>query len=125
MQPNRDAWLDRMPDLLAMAAARWGLRIAGPLQGGSLSCVHACTDADGAELVLKLLPPHTPSEREAEALHLWNGRGAARLIGHDPDRAERWAFVFAAGEACETWRQDSDELQEWVRSHAARVIPGG
>lgn len=63
MQPNRDAWLDRMPDLLAMAAARWGLRIAGPLEGGSLSCVHACTDAD--------------------------------------------------------------ELQEWVRSHAARVIPGG
>jgi streptomycin 6-kinase len=84
MQPNRDAWLDRMPDLLAMAAARWGLRIAGPLEGGSLSCVHACTDADGTKLVLKLLPPHTPSEREAEALRLWNGQGAARLLGHDP-----------------------------------------
>ncbi|HSS10917.1 MAG TPA: hypothetical protein VLL25_13595 [Acidimicrobiales bacterium] len=43
-------------------------------------------------------------------------RGVADRIGLDTDRAHRWAAVCAVGEACETWRQDSDDLQKLVTS---------
>ena len=36
------------------------------------------------------------------------------LAALDPDRCARWAAVWAIGEACETWRDDSHDLQEWV-----------
>lgn len=38
----------------------------------------------------------------------------AEHAGMDPQRAMRWAAIWAIGEACETWRDDSDELQRWV-----------
>jgi streptomycin 6-kinase len=41
---------------------------------------------DGTEVVLKLQYPHRESEHEAAALELWDGRGAIRLLAHDPER---------------------------------------
>ena len=38
----------------------------------------------------------------------------ADALGEDAERAVRWAMVWAVGEACETWRADSDELQAVV-----------
>lgn len=43
-------------------------------------------------------------------------RALAALLGRDPCRTERWAAIWATGQACETGRDDSDELQEWVGS---------
>lgn len=43
----------------------------------------------------------------------------ARLAGLDALRASRWAAVWAIGEATQTWRADSDELQAWVVSREA------
>jgi streptomycin 6-kinase len=40
----------------------------------------------------------------------------ARTTGEDVDRAVLWASVWAVGEACETWRSDSDDLQTVVRA---------
>ena len=40
----------------------------------------------------------------------------ARVIGEPVDRAIQWASVWAVGEACETWRADSDDLQAVVAS---------
>jgi streptomycin 6-kinase len=41
-------------------------------------------------------------------------RALAGALGYDPDRAARWAAVYSVGLACETWRDDSDELAAWV-----------
>lgn len=41
-------------------------------------------------------------------------RAIAEATGNDPDRAAQWAAIWTVGEACETWREDSDELQAWV-----------
>jgi len=50
-------------------------------------------------------------------------RALAQALGRDPERAERWAAVWAVGEACETWRADSDELQAWMTGgEAARLL---
>lgn len=46
----------------------------------------------------------------------------ARLLDRDPDRASRWAAVYAVGSACETWRPDTRELRDWVRSARAAEL---
>jgi streptomycin 6-kinase len=46
----------------------------------------------------------------------------ARLLGLDPDRAARWAAVYAVGSACETWRPDTTELRACVQSGQAREL---
>ena len=43
----------------------------------------------------------------------------ALRAGLDAERAMRWAAIWAVGEATETWRDDSDELQRWVMSREA------
>jgi streptomycin 6-kinase len=43
--------------------------------------------ADGTEAVLKVqLPGDFEAEHEAEALRFWDGKGAVRLLEHDPER---------------------------------------
>jgi streptomycin 6-kinase len=39
----------------------------------------------GEEVVLKLQDPHRESEYEADALRLWDGDGAVRLLDHEPE----------------------------------------
>jgi len=62
---------------------------------------------------------HPPARRIAD-----RARALARRLNHDPERAARWAAIYAVGEACETWRQDSDELQAWVQSGEALRLLG-
>jgi streptomycin 6-kinase len=49
-------------------------------------------------------------------------RNLARAVGLDPERCARWAAVWAVGEACETWRAGSDELQAWVTGPEAAEL---
>jgi streptomycin 6-kinase len=50
----------------------------------------------------------------------------AARCGLDQERAARWAAVWAVGEATETWRDDSDDLQAWIASEApARLLDIG
>ena len=49
-------------------------------------------------------------------------RVVATHVGLDPLRATRWAAVWAVGEATQTWRADSDELQAWVTGRKARSL---
>jgi streptomycin 6-kinase len=42
----------------------------------------------------------------------------ARLLDCDVDRAMRWAAVYAVGQACESWRSDTNEL----RAKAAELL---
>jgi streptomycin 6-kinase len=41
--------------------------------------------AAGEEVVLKVQEPHRESEHEAEALRVWDGDGAVRLLDEEPD----------------------------------------
>jgi streptomycin 6-kinase len=59
-------------------------------------------------------PPATGTARRARQL--------AERCGVDQDRAARWAAVWAVGEATETWRADSDELQDWVTGAEAAEL---
>ena len=79
--PQGRAWLADLPRLLEECAEQWSLRLEGPIGDGFASLV---VGAGGA--VLKLQFPHRESEHEAEALRVWDGDGAVRLLAHDPER---------------------------------------
>jgi streptomycin 6-kinase len=68
-------------------AERWSLSLDGPAyDGGYASLVAPVRTAGGEPAVLKLQFPHRECVHEAAALRHWDGRGAVRLLDHDPDR---------------------------------------
>jgi streptomycin 6-kinase len=47
--------------------------------------VAPATTREGEEVVLKVQDPHRESDHEADALQLWDGDGAVRLLDHEPE----------------------------------------
>lgn len=45
----------------------------------------------------------------------FRAREIAARSGHNAERAAQWAAVWMIFQACETWREDSDDVQGWVR----------
>lgn len=85
--PDSQAWLDALPAVVADLLERWDLRLDGaPYTGGIASLALPVRDTFGAPLVLKVQWPHRECRHEAAALAAWDGRGAVRLVAHDPLR---------------------------------------
>jgi streptomycin 6-kinase len=78
-------FLADLPNLLAEAAGRWDLTLGAPLL---LSFNYVCEAkrADGSEVVLKIGVPNPELTSEMEALRLYNGHGAVRLIDSDAEK---------------------------------------
>ena len=87
-------WLERVPQLLSECAEEWGLSLGEPYAQGAAGYALRAERA-GELVVLKLIYPHREAEHEAEALRVWDGDGAVRLLDHDE---ERWAMLL---ERCE------------------------
>lgn len=82
-----EAWLARLPTLVAELSAAWDLSLGGPLPGGTEACVLAATTPDGRDAVLKIAPPwRDAASRELDALRLARGRGYAEVHRHDRTR---------------------------------------
>ena len=65
---------------------RHGLVVGEPFGGGVASILVApARTGDGQEVVLKVQEPHRESELEADALRLWDGDGAIRLLDEEPE----------------------------------------
>ena len=79
--PQGRAWLADLSRLLEECAEQWSLRLEDPIGDGFDAVVIPAGDA-----VLKLQFPHRESEHEADALRVWDGDGAVRLLAHDPER---------------------------------------
>jgi streptomycin 6-kinase len=111
-------WLAELPGLVRDIRQQWGLRIGPPYPGGSCAWVAPATLPGGAPAVLKISWPHPEAAGEAEALRVWDGRGAVRLYRHDP---ERWALLL---ERCDpgTKLGEASELAVQVRLQAAARV---
>lgn len=83
---DRAAWLRTVPATLATCAAQWSLTLGPAYAGGQVGYVVPATGSDGQRWVLKLQWPHRECRFEADALRLWDGDGAVRLIAHDAAR---------------------------------------
>lgn len=75
------AWLAALPRLAAECAELWELALERPVDTPHSLVVPA------GDVVLKLnVPSHVEADQEPDALALWNGRGAVRLVARDDDR---------------------------------------
>ncbi|MGD0612660.1 MAG: aminoglycoside phosphotransferase family protein [Anaerolineales bacterium] len=82
--PDGERWLNDLPDLLDEAARRWELKLdldeIFPL---SYNYVCAATRADGTPVILKVGVPNRELTSEINALRLYAGQGACRLLEAD------------------------------------------
>jgi streptomycin 6-kinase len=88
-------WLERVPDLAAECVEEWGLRLGEPYEAGAAGYTVRAVLPDDTPAVLKLIYPHREAEHEGEALRVWDGDGAIRLLAYDE---ARWAMLL---ERCE------------------------
>lgn len=79
-------WLAVLPSWLAECTEQWSLRLGPPFAQAYASLALPAELPDGTEAVLKLQYPDDDSRYEADALALWNGDGAIRLLAHDRER---------------------------------------
>jgi streptomycin 6-kinase len=79
-------WLAVVPTLLAETAASWGLTLGAAYPPGAVGHAVRATLPDGTPAVLKLSWPHRETLQEADALELWDGDGAVRLLARDDAR---------------------------------------
>ena len=92
------AWLPGLAERVRDVAARWDLEVGLPYEpGGNTAWVAPARTGAGADVVLKVGRRHPEAEHEGDALRLWDGRGAVRLLGHERS-ADTLAFLL---ERCE------------------------
>src|SRR5258708_6437468 len=77
------AWVERLPAIVIECQERWSLTIGAPFPNLSFNYAAPATRADGTAVVLKICYPNHYFITEAEALRLYNGRGAVRLLASD------------------------------------------
>ena len=76
-------WIDALPALIAEFEQRWHITVGAPF-GLSYNFVAPARHDNGSQLVLKASAPYLDSDVEADALRLYDGRGAIKLIDRDP-----------------------------------------
>lgn len=81
-----ETWLRGLPATIEACAARWSLEVGPPFLPLYYNYVAHATGADGARLVLKICFPDDEAATEREAVRLFDGRGAARLVEADEAR---------------------------------------
>ncbi len=86
-----EAWLAALPELCRSLSGRWAADLGESFDGGHVSLVVAA-DRAGESVALKVpLPPAielgtlagSARSAEADALRVWAGQGAVRLLEHD------------------------------------------
>jgi streptomycin 6-kinase len=136
--PTTDLSDDR-PDLAPLeriareVAAEWGVALGEPFALAQYSFVAAAGDT----AVLKVTPSEDDeSDEEAEALELWAGDGAVRLLRHDRSRrallleragddistlAEEEATRIAVATGLKLWRPAAEPFR-WIGDHVPRWL---
>jgi streptomycin 6-kinase len=133
--------MDEFPDLTQLEAVaaemaeEWGLELGSPFPGSRYSYVVPA----GEDAVLKITPPDDDeSDEEGDALALWAGDGAVRLLRRDTGRRallieralpgtdisglpEDEATAIAVGVASHLWRPAREPFR-WIGDHVGHWI---
>jgi streptomycin 6-kinase len=78
------AWISALPALAAERLDHWQLEVDGYSAFGAVALIIPVVCRDGSKAVLKLQPVDEETGGEPAALQAWAGRGAVRLLEHDP-----------------------------------------
>ena len=145
--PERMAWLDTVPALIAQLQRRWSLTLGRPWTGDDVSCawVAPAERVDGSRVVLKIGLPHMEAAHEADGLAFLDGEPTVRLLAADGalnamllercepgtalrDVPEHEQDVIIAGLLRRLWRRPqspsafrplSDMIAQWTRETLA------
>ncbi len=79
-----ERWIAGLPGMAAEYLDRWQLVIDGTVASGVVALIIPVACRDGSRAVLKLQPIDDETGGEPAALKAWAGRGAVRLLEHDP-----------------------------------------
>ena len=77
-------WIAGLPAMAVASMDRWKLVGDGQAASGAVALIIPVVRRDGSKAVLKLQPVDDETGGEPAALRAWAGRGAARLLEHDP-----------------------------------------
>jgi streptomycin 6-kinase len=77
--PGGAEWLERLPAIVSECVERWGLTLEAPFDGNASLVIPA------GDAVLKVNFPDA-DEHEPDALRLWDGHGAVKLLAEDRGR---------------------------------------
>ncbi|MGE0685944.1 MAG: aminoglycoside phosphotransferase family protein [Dehalococcoidia bacterium] len=114
-------WRRLLPATVAGLAERWSLTIDAPFPGLSYNYVAPVTQADGTPAVLKLwMPLPREFEVEVEALSLYDGNGAVKLLQVDAD--DRAMLLERAEPGTDLWQLDDDDRQIEVAATVMRRL---
>ncbi|GAA2692846.1 MULTISPECIES: aminoglycoside phosphotransferase family protein [Actinosynnema] len=102
------SWLSTLPTLVDDLLTRWTLTPDGPPRSGQAALALPVRRADDTPAVLRLQPP-TPGTRAAvTGLRRWAGRGAVRLLEHDPTTTTTLLERLDATRTLETVEDDDE-----------------
>ena len=103
-------WRRQLPDIVAQLVERWSLAIDSPFPGLSYNYVAPVNRSDGTPAVLKVWFPDEPDfQAEAEALRLYDGDGAFRLLELDN---ELFAMLIERAEpGTDLWLLEDEDRQ--------------
>jgi streptomycin 6-kinase len=76
-------WLVALPGIVAEVAERWSLTLGPQYRDGFVACVFPASRPGGERVVLKVGWIEDETRHEPDALALWDGDGAVRLLGVD------------------------------------------
>jgi len=79
------AWVESLPALIAEFESRWNITVGEPFDL-SYNFAAPATRDDGEQLVLKAIAPYLDADVEADALLLFDGRGAIKVIEREQAR---------------------------------------
>lgn len=100
-------WMGRLPDQVAEMERRWSLSVQERLEP-SFSYVARASHVDLGEVIVKLGVPGIEFVRELEALRLYGGQGAVRLLKADPTNGAMMLESVRPGGALSDVRSDEE-----------------
>lgn len=101
-------WRRRLPETVALLVEQWSLQIDGPFPGLSYNYVAPVTRVDGTPAALKVwLPDGSKFQAEVEALRLYAGDGAIRLL--EVNSESRAMLLERADHETDLWRVTDEE----------------
>jgi streptomycin 6-kinase len=114
-------WLPGLPAIVAQCREQWGLGEGVMCPTVSMNYIEFTTTAAGEPVALKVGVPHEELFTEMEALRLYNGRGAARLLDADCDLGAILIQRLQPGRML--WRLGDNCRETEIAASIMRVLP--
>ena len=114
-------WLGRLAGVVDQCRDRWGLRDGVVCSQLSMSYIEFATAASGQRVALKVGVPHPELFTEMEALGLYNGCGAVRLL--DADRQLGALLMQRVQPGTMLWQLGDNQEQTGIAASVMRELP--